>query len=261
MITAKDIQQSQQLVIEVFRSFQPRLMELYGNISYITKNDESPVTDLDVEIEQEVKRRLTEAFPDFGFKGEETDQIVSKNDATWYVDPIDTTNSFIHGLPYCANMAALVVNGEIVASVIYHFSTDDLYLARKGEGATKNGALITVKDMPLAGSIVYANSYAYKEAYPFFASDKVAFFAPVGASGYFFTRLAEGAIQGVCYIKASSKQHDILPGALLAAEAGAEIMAFGRQPIEYTGEQFIIGTSSFCQAAKQQLKGGLDTII
>lgn len=260
MITTKEIEQSGQLITRVFQSFRPRLMEFYGTIGYVTKDDASPVTELDIEIEQAVKKELLKEFPEFGFKGEETEAIETSSGAVWYVDPIDSTSSFIHGLPYCSNMAALVIDDEIIASIIYHFATDELYIAQKGKGATKNGKRIVVKDMPLPQSFVYANSYAYKHAYQFFAPEKVGFFAPVGASGYYFTRLAEGAIQGVCYVKSSSKQHDLLPGALLAAEAGAEIIAFGKKPTDYTGERFIAGTKSLCAVAQAQRQHGLDTV-
>lgn len=253
MVTDKDILASQRLIVTLFRSFRPRLLTLYGTVNYSVKEDASPVTELDVEIERSVKKQLLAQFPGFGFRGEETSAIASKNGATWFIDPIDSTSSFIHGLPYCSNMAALVVNDVVVASVIYHFASNELYVAQKGKGAKKNGRPIQVNDAPLSNTFVFANSYAYKHLYKPMSDTGVKFFAPVGASGYFFTRLAEGLIQGVYYINSNSKQHDILPGALLATEAGAKLMTFGASPHEYTGKRFIAATPSLYAATETRL--------
>lgn len=129
--------ESQQLVIETFLGFREELMRSYGNIEHHSKSDGSPVTDLDVKIETSLKAKLAARYPEIGFYGEETGKVAGSIDATWVIDPIDGTSSFIHGLSYCTNMAGLVVEGVTVASVIYQFVSDDLYTAIRGEGAYK----------------------------------------------------------------------------------------------------------------------------
>ena len=148
-VSRETIYRSQQIVIEVFKGFREELMGAYGTIVHDSKGDGSPVTELDVKVENAIKNRLLADFPEIGFHGEETDDVVGTEDATWIIDPIDGTSSFVHGLPYCTNMAGLVVNGETVASVIYQFATDDLFTAVKGEGAFKNGERIYVKNTEL----------------------------------------------------------------------------------------------------------------
>lgn len=254
MPSQQEIIGSHNLIIETFKGFRSELMRAYGKIDHYTKGDTSPVTLLDVKIETVLKDKLQQQFPDFGFKGEETDEVLSKNGATWFVDPIDGTASFIHGLPYCSNMAGLVVNDEIVASVIYHFAADELYTALKNEGAYKNGDRIFVKNTDLNNSFVFANSYAYKKVYKFFQPSGVKFYAPMGASGYFFTRIAQGSIQGACYLKANIKMHDTIPGALLVLEAGGEITSFNGSPFGYKCLDFLAGTHNICDLTKQNLK-------
>lgn len=139
MPTQQEIIESHTLIVDVFKEFRAELMGSYGQIEHSAKGDESPVTLLDVKIETTLKDKLLARFPAFSFKGEETDEVIGTNGAMWLVDPIDSTSSFIHGLPYCSNMAGLVVNDEIVASVIYHFASDELFTALKGQGAYKNG--------------------------------------------------------------------------------------------------------------------------
>jgi myo-inositol-1(or 4)-monophosphatase len=228
-------------------------MQAYGNIAHSAKGDDSPVTQLDIKIETALKDKLLAQFPVFGFKGEETEEVVNPHGATWYVDPIDSTSSFIHGLPYCSNMAGLVVNGEIAASVIYHFASDELYTAFKGQGAYKNGERISVNNTHLNDSYVFADAYSYANIYHLYAPSHVKFYAPMGATGYFLTRVAQGSIQGACYLKANIKQHDIIPRALLVLEAGGEAVSFTGRPFDYTCLRFMIGTKNVCDVTTQHL--------
>lgn len=253
MPTQEDIINSHKLIVDTFKEFKPELMRSYGNINHNSKKDESPVTELDVKIETILKNRLLSQFPVFGFKGEETEEVEGSHDATWYIDPIDSTSSFIHGLPYCSNMAGLVVNGETVASIIYHFASDELYTAFKGKGAYKNGRKIFVKDTEANDSYVFTDAYSYKNIYQFYSSNNVKFFAPLGATGYFLTRLAQGSVQGVCYLRAKIKQHDVVPGVLLAQEAGAHAVSFTDRPFDNTSLRFMIGTKTISDLTNQHL--------
>lgn len=241
-LSLTDIRSSQQLVIDVFKGFRSELMQSYGNVQHDSKGDGSPVTKLDVKVETEIKRQLSDRFPQIGFHGEETEDSVGTIDATWIVDPIDGTSSFIHGLPYCTNMAGLVVEGVTVASVIYQFVTDDLYTAIRGEGAYKNGERIHVNNTELDNSIVFAGSFVYRQLFDIFQPHRIGVFAPLGASGYEFTRLAQGSIQGVTKLRCGSQIHDDVPGVLLVQEAGGEIVSFEGKEYDYKTLSFVVAT-------------------
>lgn len=253
MPNQKDVIDSHKLIIDVFKEFRAELMQHFGNVNHTVKSDLSPVTALDIKIEETLKEKLLKQFPDFGFKGEETDEVISKNNSTWYIDPIDGTSSFIHGLPYCSNMAGLVVNGEIVASIIYHFTTDELFTAIKGQGAYKNAKQIYVNNTKLSDSYVFADAYSYLNIYRFYGPSKVKFYAPMGATGYFLTRVAQGSIQGACYLKAKINNHDVIPGALLVLEAGGDAVSFEDESFYYKSLKFIIGTKNICNLTNEHL--------
>lgn len=241
-ISHEVIYKSQQVVIDVFKGFREELMQSYGNISHDSKGDGSPVTELDVKVESAIKARLLAEFPEIGFHGEETADVSGSEDATWIIDPIDGTSSFVHGLPYCTNMAGLVVDGVTVACVIYQFVTDDLFTAVRGEGAYKNGERIYVRNTELNDSIVFASSFPYKNLYHIFSPHRIGIFAPLGASGYEFTRLAQGSIQAVTKLRCGSMMHDDVPGVLLVQEAGGEIISF-------EGEDYTFQTLNFVAAS------------
>lgn len=250
-LTSDEIKGSLGLIIDTFKELRPELMNHYGAIDHISKDNDSPVTELDIKVETIVKQRLAEQYPQIGFHGEETDDVKGTVDATWIIDPIDGTSSFIHGLPYCTNMAGLVVDGETVAAVIYQFVTDDLYTAIRGEGAYKNGERIAIKNTPLNNSLVFASSFPYVALYPLLKPHKIGLYSPLGASGYEFTRLAQGSIQGVTKLRCGSQIHDDVPGVLIAREAGAELVSFADGEYTYETLSFVIGTPNFMQLIRQ----------
>lgn len=249
-ISRETIRASQQLVIDVFKGFREELMQSYGAVEHLCKEDGSPVTELDVKVETTLKARLQRDFPEIGFHGEETDDTVGSENALWIVDPIDGTKSFIHGLPYCSNMAGLVVDGVIEAAVIYHFTTDELFTALRGEGAYKNGHRISIKNTELNDSIVFASPFVYKSMYHIFGPHDIGVFAPLGASGYEFTRLAEGSIQAVTKLHSKAMIHDNAPGVLLALEAGAEIVPFESGDYTYQMLSFVAATPNMAQVVR-----------
>ncbi len=250
-LSSTDITKSYQLVIDTFKELRPELMQYYGNIEHNSKTDNSPVTDLDIKVETTIKERLAEQFPYIGFHGEETEDTPSTSGAQWIVDPIDGTSSFIHGLPYCTNMAGLVVDGVTVASIIYQFTTDELYTALKGKGAYRNGEKISVKNTELNNSLIFSGSFVYQNLHSIFGQYKTGLYAPIGASGYEFTRLAAGNIQAVTKLRCKSQIHDNVPGVLLAQEAGAEVISFGEKNYSYESLSFIIGTPNVMRVVEK----------
>lgn len=116
-----------------------------GELTIESKGQQDLVSQADRETEAVIKERLAALFPDDAFVGEETGADgVDGLRGTWVVDPIDGTQPFLLGLPTWCVSIAYVVDGEITVGVIYNPVTDDLYAARRGEGATWNGSPMQV---------------------------------------------------------------------------------------------------------------------
>lgn len=233
---------SQALVATVFKEFREELLSVFGNVEHTRKSDTSPVTVYDVKVEELLKQELSKAFPDMGFEGEETGH--SGNDQTyWLVDPIDGTSSFIRGLPFSTNMAALVHDNEVVAAVVYDFINDYLYTALKGKGAYKNGEPMRINTTREQGDLfIYSmtrNSFGHiQEA---LGTLRMRTMLPVGASGHEYMMLAEGKIDGIVNINKAKGLHDNAPGVLICEEAGAVLLPYDDETGVYRS-QFIIGT-------------------
>ena len=108
------------------------------------KADESPVTVIDQQIEQELKQAIAAKYPSDGIFGEESGVDGGLDGALWVIDPIDGTRSFISGNPLFGMLLSYVQNGAPVAGIISMPVLDELYCGAIGQGATCNGAPISV---------------------------------------------------------------------------------------------------------------------
>lgn len=240
-LTQNEIIASQEIVAQVFRSFRDELIQATGSVEFERKGDFSPVTKWDIAIEEKLKAELQANFPAIGFTGEETGAEGSPH-AYWIVDPIDGTSSFIRGLDYCTNMAAYVEDGEVKCSVIYDFMRDDMYMARLGHGAYKNGQRITINYDRREGNLVF---YSFsRRTFPLlreaFIELRMRLILPMGGAGHAYALLAQGKIDGIVGIGTGMGLHDIAAGSLLVSEAGAEMLRYD-DASETISREFIVG--------------------
>lgn len=112
-----------------------------------TKHLDSPVSEVDIAVDELLRARLTGAAPDYGWLSEESVDNPARltADSVWIVDPIDGTRAYIAGREDWVISAALVRQGRPVAGAIYVPVADALFLAVEGEGATLNGRPLTIR--------------------------------------------------------------------------------------------------------------------
>jgi myo-inositol-1(or 4)-monophosphatase len=101
------------------------------------------VTQYDEQAEALIVQRLRTAFPDHGLVAEEGSRANSDSHLTWYIDPLDGTTNFAHGLPiFCVSMA-LYEGSRPLVGVIYDPMRDECFSGVRGLGAnltTASGA-------------------------------------------------------------------------------------------------------------------------
>jgi myo-inositol-1(or 4)-monophosphatase len=150
---------------EIAREAGARLREfLVQGVETEYKGDVDLVTVADRTVEKLIRGRLGEVFPDHGIYGEEGTRERLEQEFRWYVDPLDGTTNFAHGIPhFCVSMgleqrvadSGSGQDGEIVAGVIYNPMLDELFSAERGKGARLNGRPIHVSPVAdLAESLV-----------------------------------------------------------------------------------------------------------
>lgn len=113
-------------------------------VSAWEKSPGNPVTDADIAIDRLLAARLRAARPDYGWVSEESDDGLAPRRRSFLVDPIDGTRDFVRGRDGYAISIAIVERGELVAGVLCAPARRQLFLARRGGGATLNDRPIRV---------------------------------------------------------------------------------------------------------------------
>src|SRR5258708_27294623 len=80
-----------------------------------------------------------------------------------FVDPLDGTTNFLHGIPHFAISIALERDGEIVAGLVYDPTRDEMFWAEKGAGAYVNDRRLRVSARRNLGEAVIATGIPFRD--------------------------------------------------------------------------------------------------
>lgn len=120
------------------------------------KPDGSPVTQADLEAEGLLRDRISNTYPNDAIIGEEADDIAGSSGRTWIIDPIDGTQSFIHGVPLYATLVALIDDHGPAVGVLNLPALGECVSAGRGQGCFANGkpARVSARDTLLGACVV-----------------------------------------------------------------------------------------------------------
>lgn len=140
MLTAAEVEPRSALADELARWAIERIPARPRRNEVATKSSESDwVTETDLAVERHVREAVQERFPDDRIVGEEFGATeVSDAKATWYVDPVDGTTNYVHGLPWSSFSCAVVDDhGAAVGAVADPYRREVLSAVR-GRGARRD---------------------------------------------------------------------------------------------------------------------------
>lgn len=124
------------IAIEASKAAAEVIKKYYqGNFQVEIKNDQTPVTEVDIQAEKIIKEIILNAFPDHGFYGEETNRENHDSDFLWLVDPIDGTKGFVRGYPFFSTQIALMHKSQIVLGVSNAPIFEEIIFAELGKGS------------------------------------------------------------------------------------------------------------------------------
>lgn len=110
-----------------------------GELGTEAKADGSLVTLADREVEEHLRARITERYPDHDILGEEQGftpaSESSAGSARWILDPIDGTHGFARDLPVWATLIALERGGQVEVGVASAPALGTRWWAGRGLGA------------------------------------------------------------------------------------------------------------------------------
>ena len=206
----------------------------FGEVEQLQVSVKGPgdfVSMADRRAEQIIHEELARARPDYGFVMEESGVVKAKDGASyWFVDPLDGTTNFLHGVPHFAVSVALQVKGETTAAVVYDPLKDELFTAERGNGAFLNERRIRASGrtdigFALVGCGLPVRNWKGRrmgftrqmEA----VADHVAGLRRLGVASLDLAYVACGRQDG--YWEYGTKPWDIAAGLLLVREAGGRV--------------------------------------
>jgi myo-inositol-1(or 4)-monophosphatase len=197
------------------------------NLQVSVKGPGDFVSAADRKAEKILFEELSRARPGYGFVMEESGIVEGPDKShTWYIDPLDGTANFLHGLPIFAISIGLAREGQIVAGLVYNPIVEAIYIAEKGQGAYLNNRRLRVAARRDLGEALVGCAIPHlgKGGHARFKSELTAVMARVanlrrlGAAALDLCFVASGAYDG--FWERDLKPWDLAAGILIVKEAG-----------------------------------------
>lgn len=196
-------------------------------VRYKGRGVANPVTEMDVAAEERIVRRIRREFPDHALVAEEGGAR-GDSPCCWYVDPLDGTTNYVHGLPLWCVSIGYAVQGRVMAGAVYAPAFGDLFWAARGRGAFRNGRRLRVSGTGRLAEALLATGFPYREPgrsrnlklFGAFLTRAQAIRRP-GAASLDLAWVACGALDG--FWEFDLGPWDLAAGVILAEEAGARV--------------------------------------
>lgn len=183
------------------------------------------VTQVDQRSEALLRRMILAVRPDDGILGEEDGDVPGTSGVRWIVDPVDGTVNLLYGIPEYAVSVAAEVDGEVVAGAVADVVAGHVYAAARGEGATKDGVPIAVRQAAPDGARLVLTGFGYQAQVRAHQGECVARLLPrvrdvrrMGSCALDLCHLAEGRADA--YVEEGPRVWDWAAGQLVLTEAG-----------------------------------------
>ena len=224
------------------------------------------VTAADRESQRAVTETILTVFPGHAIDGEEGSAGNLDAADVWYVDPLDGTTNFTHGLPFCCVSVALRSQARTVAGAVYDPVHDEMFVGVLGGGATLNGVPVGVSDIArLDRALVVAQAQTVDPgeicAYARLVERLMSVSGGVrslGSPALTLCSIAAGRLEAYC--EYAMDAWDILAGQLILAEAGGTLTLFDGRPHVTADRADVVASNGYIHAELIDALRGLDRV-
>jgi myo-inositol-1(or 4)-monophosphatase len=220
---------------ELARRAGERLLEHFGRLDPAQVRSKGVARDLvsaaDLASERCLVDGLRARFPAHAIEAEEEtrDARGAPDELRWFLDPLDGTVNFVHGLPVFAVSMGLWQGGEPLVGVVHAPRLGETFRAVRGGGATLDGRAIRVSACARLSEAVLATGFPYRretlahsnlENFQAFFYD-VRGLRRMGSAAIDLCYTAAGRFDG--YWELHLSPHDVAAGGLIVREAGGRV--------------------------------------
>jgi len=185
------------------------------------------VTDVDRRSEDFIVGEIRRRFPNHRIITEESGIVAGEECCIWYIDPLDGTVNFAHGVPIFSVSIAYAEEGVVCIGAVYDPMQDECFSAELGQGAQLNGKPIHVSNTKELIKSLLTTGFPYDiRTNPQNNLELFARFSMLtqgvrrlGSAALDLSYVAAGRLDG--FWETSLQTYDIAAGGLIALEAGA----------------------------------------
>jgi myo-inositol-1(or 4)-monophosphatase len=187
------------------------------------------VTEIDHQSEELLLAEIQRLFPGHQIVSEEIGLVPGRIGDQWFVDPLDGTVNYAHGIPIFSVSIAYAHQGIVTLGVVYDPMRDELFAAERGQGASLNGRSLRVSQVTELSRSLLVTGFPYDAwSNPRNNLDYFGRFVKLtqgvrrmGSAALDLSYVAAGRLDG--YWELSIKPWDVAAGGLIASEAGATV--------------------------------------
>ena len=221
------------------------------------------VTEFDLKTEAFILDQLKKAFPDHTLVGEESHHGSYHYDKAIYIDPIDGTTNFVHGIPFLAISLGVWEQGKPTLAVVYNPILEELFWAVRGEGAFCNGQRLEVSTQSKLQNALIATGFPYAKVnagieyqwvikcmtnlLPYIQDIR-----RLGAAAIDLCYLAQGKVEA--FYEIDLKPWDVAAGILIVQEAGGHISNVENKPFDFDDKSIIASNGKVHQQLMKYLE-------
>jgi len=212
------------------------------------------VTETDKAVEKMVFSAIHDKFPTHKTIGEETvaDGVKAEftDDITWIIDPIDGTMNFVHSFPHTCISIGVWFNKEAEVGVVYNPILEQMFYAKKGQGAFLND-----KQIKVSGQTDLSRALVMQELWWRPEEDKMKVYLDnfltigklvqgprsLGSAALNMCHVAMGGADA--YFEMGMHCWDVAAGALIVTEAGGVVGDLSGGPLDIMNRRVICASS------------------
>ncbi|MFH2102196.1 MAG: inositol monophosphatase family protein [Chloroflexota bacterium] len=187
------------------------------------------VTEVDHQSEEFLLGEIRQLYPQHGVLAEESGSSGGSDGHIWYIDPLDGTVNFAHGVPIFAVSIAYACNGQVTLAVVHDPLREETFSAERDRGAWLNGRVLQAAMTTELQRSLLVTGFPYDSwSSP---RNNLEYFSQFSRCTQGVRRLGSAALD-LCYVAAgrfdgywelSLKPWDVAAGGLIAEQAGASV--------------------------------------
>jgi myo-inositol-1(or 4)-monophosphatase len=219
------------------------------------------VTEVDHQSEALILTEIQRFFHGHRILAEESGAVDGCDGHLWYVDPLDGTVNYAHGVPFFSVAIAYARDGQTQVGVVYDPIRDELFSAERGRGAWLNGCVLKTSPVTSLNKSLLVTGFPYNAWVT--PEDNIENFSRFSKLSQGVRRLGSAALD-LCYIAAGRldgyweltlSPWDVAAGGLIAEEAGAIVTNLKGGPDYLSRPNSILAAAPGIHAAMLEVLG------